>query len=86
MNLLSRWFRRLPSAPSWIEAAALATRLGRDHGQFVLAASELTMSGRRIEPVTVFWYAHTASEGSEAHWPSVARIGIGDRAGLLSPH
>jgi rhodanese-related sulfurtransferase len=30
MNPLSRWFRRLPKAPSWIEAAALATRLGRD--------------------------------------------------------
>jgi rhodanese-related sulfurtransferase len=26
MNLLSRWFRRLPTAPSWIEPAALAMR------------------------------------------------------------
>ena len=30
MNLLSRWFRRSPTAPSWIDPAALATRLGRD--------------------------------------------------------
>jgi sulfur dioxygenase len=30
MNLLSRWFRRLPATPSWIEPAALATRLRRE--------------------------------------------------------
>jgi len=30
MNLLSRWFRRLPIAPSWIDAAELATRVERD--------------------------------------------------------
>ena len=30
MNLLSRWFRRSPTAPSWIDPAALETRLGRD--------------------------------------------------------
>ena len=30
MNLLSRWFRRSPTAPSWIKPSALATRLGRD--------------------------------------------------------
>ena len=30
MNLLSRWFRRSPPTPSWIDAAELATRFERD--------------------------------------------------------
>ena len=30
MKLLSRWFRRAPTVPSWIEPTALATRLERD--------------------------------------------------------
>jgi rhodanese-related sulfurtransferase len=36
MNLLSRWFRRVPSAPSWIEPAALATRIERDPALLIL--------------------------------------------------
>jgi hypothetical protein len=30
MKLLSRWFRRAATTPSWIEPAALATRLERE--------------------------------------------------------
>ena len=30
MNLLSRWFRRLPTARLWIDAAELATSVERD--------------------------------------------------------
>ena len=36
MKLLSRWFRRSPTAPSWIEPAALATRLEQDASLLVL--------------------------------------------------
>jgi hypothetical protein len=36
MNLLSRWFRRLPTAPSWIEPAALAARPGRDSALLII--------------------------------------------------
>jgi rhodanese-related sulfurtransferase len=36
MKLLSRWFRRAPTAPSWIEPAALATQLGRDDAPLIL--------------------------------------------------
>jgi rhodanese-related sulfurtransferase len=36
MKLLSRWFRRPPTAPSWIEPTALATRLGRDDAPLIL--------------------------------------------------
>ena len=36
MNLLSRWFRRAPTAPSWIEPAALAARLGRDAALLII--------------------------------------------------
>jgi rhodanese-related sulfurtransferase len=36
MNLLSRWFRRVPTAPSWIEPAALAKRLERDAALLIL--------------------------------------------------
>ena len=36
MKLLSRWFRRVPAAPSWIAPAALATRLERDTALLVL--------------------------------------------------
>ena len=36
MNLLARWFRRLPAAPSWIEAAALAERREQDAGLLIL--------------------------------------------------
>jgi rhodanese-related sulfurtransferase len=35
-NLLSRWFRRKRTGPSWIEPAALATRLERDAALIVL--------------------------------------------------
>jgi rhodanese-related sulfurtransferase len=30
MKLVSRWFRRTPTAPSWIEPGVLATRIERD--------------------------------------------------------
>jgi rhodanese-related sulfurtransferase len=36
MKLLSRWFRRTQTGPSWIEPAALATRLERDAALVVL--------------------------------------------------
>src|SRR5260370_21068769 len=36
MKLLLRWFRRTPTAPSWIEPAALATRLERDDALLIL--------------------------------------------------
>jgi rhodanese-related sulfurtransferase len=36
MNLLSRWFRRSPAAPSWIEASALAARLQQDTPPLIL--------------------------------------------------
>jgi rhodanese-related sulfurtransferase len=36
MKLLSRWFRRAPTAPSWIEPTALATRLERDDTMLIL--------------------------------------------------
>ena len=36
MKLLSRWFRRAPTAPSWIEPLALATRLEQDASLLVL--------------------------------------------------
>jgi rhodanese-related sulfurtransferase len=36
MKLLSRWFRRAPSAPSWIEPAVLATRLEKDDALLIL--------------------------------------------------
>jgi rhodanese-related sulfurtransferase len=36
MKLLSRWFRRAPSPPSWIEPVALATRLERRASLLVL--------------------------------------------------
>jgi rhodanese-related sulfurtransferase len=36
MRLLSRWSRRAPTAPSWIEPEALATRLARDDPLLVL--------------------------------------------------
>ena len=36
MKLLFRWFRRAPSAPSWIEPVALATRLKQDARLLVL--------------------------------------------------
>jgi rhodanese-related sulfurtransferase len=36
MNLLSRWLRRLPTAPSWIEPAPLAARLGRDAALLII--------------------------------------------------
>jgi rhodanese-related sulfurtransferase len=36
MKLLSRWFWRAPTAPSWIEPVALATRLERDAALLVL--------------------------------------------------
>jgi rhodanese-related sulfurtransferase len=36
MNLLSRWLRRLPTAPLWIEPAALAARLGRDAALLII--------------------------------------------------
>jgi rhodanese-related sulfurtransferase len=36
MKLLFRWFRRTPTAPSWIEPAALATRLERDDALLIL--------------------------------------------------
>ena len=36
MKLLSRWFRHAPTAPSWIEPAALATRIERDDTMLIL--------------------------------------------------
>ena len=36
MKLLSRWFRRAPSKPSWIEPVALAARIERDAALLVL--------------------------------------------------
>jgi rhodanese-related sulfurtransferase len=36
MKLLSRWFRGPPTAPSWIEPAALAMQLGRDDLPLIL--------------------------------------------------
>ena len=36
MNLLSRWFRRVPTAPSWIEPAALAARLRRESALLII--------------------------------------------------
>ena len=36
MNLLARWFRRSPVAPSWIEAAALVKRRERDAALLIL--------------------------------------------------
>jgi rhodanese-related sulfurtransferase len=36
MKLLSRWFRRSPAAPSWIEAAALARRREQDAALLIL--------------------------------------------------
>jgi rhodanese-related sulfurtransferase len=36
MKLLSRWFRRAPTPPSWIEPVALATRLERRASLLVL--------------------------------------------------
>ena len=36
MKLLSRWFGRAQTAPSWVEPVALATCLERDAGLLVL--------------------------------------------------
>ena len=36
MKLLSRWFRRAPTAPSWIEPASLATRLEQGDAPLIL--------------------------------------------------
>jgi rhodanese-related sulfurtransferase len=36
MKLLSRWFRRAPAAPSWIDPATLAMQLERDTAVLVL--------------------------------------------------
>lgn len=36
MKLLSRWFRRSPAGPSWIEAAALAKRREQDAALLIL--------------------------------------------------
>ena len=36
MKLLFRWFRRAPTAPSWIEPAALATRIEQDDTMLIL--------------------------------------------------
>jgi rhodanese-related sulfurtransferase len=36
VKLLSRWFRRAPPAPSWIEPEALVTRLEQDPALLVL--------------------------------------------------
>jgi rhodanese-related sulfurtransferase len=36
MKLMSRWFRRSPPRPSWIEPAALAGRLAQDTALLVL--------------------------------------------------
>jgi rhodanese-related sulfurtransferase len=36
MNLLARWFRRSPAAPSWIEAAALVKRREQDAALLIL--------------------------------------------------
>jgi rhodanese-related sulfurtransferase len=36
MNLLTRWFRRSPAAPSWIEAAALVKRREQDATLLIL--------------------------------------------------
>src|SRR6516165_9599850 len=36
MKLLSRWFRRAPSKPSWIEPVALAVRIEGDAALLVL--------------------------------------------------
>jgi rhodanese-related sulfurtransferase len=36
MKLLSRWFRRSPASPSWIEAAALAARAEQDGALLIL--------------------------------------------------
>jgi rhodanese-related sulfurtransferase len=36
MKLLSRWFRRAPTAPSWIDPVTLATRLEQDASLLVL--------------------------------------------------
>lgn len=36
MKLLSRWFRRAPMVPSWIEPTALARRLEQDDTMLIL--------------------------------------------------
>jgi rhodanese-related sulfurtransferase len=36
MKLLSRWFRHTSTSPSWIEPAALATRLEEDDAPLIL--------------------------------------------------
>lgn len=36
MKLLSRWFRRVPTMPSWIEPAALAARLEQGDAPLIL--------------------------------------------------
>src|ERR1700730_11917072 len=36
MNFLSRWFRRLPKAPSWIAPEAFARRLGRESALLII--------------------------------------------------
>jgi rhodanese-related sulfurtransferase len=36
MKLLSRWLRRTPTAPSWVEPMVLATRLERDDALLIL--------------------------------------------------
>ena len=36
MKLLSRWFRHASTSPSWIEPAALATRLEQDDAPLIL--------------------------------------------------
>ena len=36
MKFLSRWFRHASTSPSWIEPAALATRLERDDAPLIL--------------------------------------------------
>jgi|SRR5215813_10993650 len=36
MNVLSRWFRRAPAAPSWVEPAALARCLGQDSAPLII--------------------------------------------------
>jgi len=36
MKLLSRWFGHASVSPSWIEPAALATRLERDDAPLIL--------------------------------------------------
>ena len=38
MNLLSRWFRRSPAAPQWIEPTALAGHLEQSSPPLIVAA------------------------------------------------